>query len=57
MKTLVEEEKCVGNVVKKILAITWMNVNFPINVLTVVVTIQSTQDPVKAGEEKRKFSQ
>ena len=44
MKTFVVNEKCPGNVAEKILTITWMNVNLSINVLTVVVTIQSLQD-------------
>ena len=57
MKKIVDDKKCAGNVVKKILAITWMNVSLPINVLIMVVTIRSMQDPVKVGEEKRKFSQ
>ena len=52
MRTHVEDVKCAANVAKEILAITWMNVNFPVNVQIVVVTIQSTQDPAIFGGEK-----
>ena len=48
-KTTVEDEKCAGNVVNKILLTILMNVNFQINVPTVAVTIRSMQDLATIG--------
>ena len=52
MRTHVEDGKCAGNGAKEIPATTWMNVNFPINVRIVLVTIRSMQDLAIFGGEK-----
>ena len=57
MRTHVEDGKCAGNVAKEIPATTWVNVNFPINVRIVVVTIRSKQDLAIFGGEKKRSSQ
>ena len=49
IKITIEDEKCAGNVVNKILITTLMNVNFQINVPSMAVTIWSTQDHVTVG--------
>ena len=48
-KTTEEGEKCVGNVVNKILITILMNVNFQINVPSEVVIIRSMQELVTVG--------
>ena len=52
IKTIEEDEKWVGNIVKMNLTTTLINVNSPTNIQTVVVIIRSTRDLVSWKLEK-----
>ena len=55
MRITVEERKCAGNVVNKILITILMIVTSRINVPIVVETILFSQELVRVGDKKRKY--
>ena len=55
MRIIVEDVKCVGNVVNKILTTTLMTVNSHVNVPIVAVIIECMQDLVRVGGKRRKY--
>ena len=56
MKIIVENKKCVRNMVNANPTTTLMNMNFPTNVPTVEVTIQFMQDFMKVGEKEKNLA-
>ena len=55
MRIIVEDVKCAGNVVNRILTTTLMTVNFYVNVQIVAAIIRCTQYLVRVGGKRRKY--